>query len=139
MLVVWGGGRQDDVEDLGSTSVYSGGSVYDPTEVEALRRALLAWYDANQRSLPWRTRYTPDADPGKDVGYGVWVSEIMLQQTRLEDSVRAELNAPACDPFYTCRVETVIDYYNRWMQKWPTVDDLAKAQLEVHHTVSNVF
>ena len=41
--------------------------------------------------------------------YGTWVSEIMLQQTR---------------------VETVIDYYNRWMKQFPTVKDLAEADPE---------
>ncbi|XP_016155867.1 PREDICTED: adenine DNA glycosylase isoform X2 [Ficedula albicollis] len=49
----------------------------------------------------------PDADRR---GYAVWVSEIMLQQTQ---------------------VATVIDYYNRWMQKWPTLQALAQASLEV--------
>ncbi|KAM4773240.1 adenine DNA glycosylase isoform 5-T5 [Cyanocitta cristata] len=48
----------------------------------------------------------PDADRR---GYAVWVSEIMLQQTQ---------------------VATVIDYYNRWMQKWPTLQALAQASLE---------
>ncbi|KFZ63931.1 A/G-specific adenine DNA glycosylase, partial [Podiceps cristatus] len=48
----------------------------------------------------------PDADRR---AYAVWVSEIMLQQTQ---------------------VATVIDYYNRWMQKWPTLQALARASLE---------
>ncbi|XP_010017925.1 PREDICTED: A/G-specific adenine DNA glycosylase, partial [Nestor notabilis] len=48
----------------------------------------------------------PDADRR---AYAVWVSEIMLQQTQ---------------------VATVIDYYNRWMQKWPTLQALAQASLE---------
>ena len=64
---------------------------------------LLAWYDANQRDLPWRH----DQDP-----YRVLVSEAMLQQTR---------------------VETVLPYYGAWMQRWPTVHDLAEAtDDEVH-------
>ena len=60
-------------------------------------RALLDWYDAHRRSLPWR-----------DVGnpYATWVSEIMLQQTR---------------------VETVIPYYNRFMADYPDVMALAAA------------
>ena len=60
-------------------------------------RALLDWYDAHRRSLPWR-----------DVGnpYATWVSEIMLQQTR---------------------VETVIPYYNRFMADFPDVMALAAA------------
>jgi len=58
---------------------------------------LLAWYQQNGRDLPWR---------GDDNPYAVWVSEIMLQQTR---------------------VETVIPYFEKWMQIFPTVDDLARA------------
>ncbi|KAM4773238.1 adenine DNA glycosylase isoform 3-T3 [Cyanocitta cristata] len=80
----------------------------DPAEVEALRGNLLAWYDRCKRDLPWRAlaAMEPDADRR---GYAVWVSEIMLQQTQ---------------------VATVIDYYNRWMQKWPTLQALAQASLE---------
>lgn len=58
---------------------------------------LLAWYRENKRTLPWRDHPDP---------YAVWVSEIMLQQTR---------------------VETVIDYFTRWMTAFPTVEDLAQA------------
>ncbi|NXE08186.1 MUTYH glycosylase, partial [Lophotis ruficrista] len=81
----------------------------EPAEVEALRRDLLAWYDRCKRDLPWRrlAAAEPDADRR---AYAVWVSEIMLQQTQ---------------------VATVIDYYNRWMQKWPTLQALAQASLEV--------
>jgi len=57
----------------------------------------LAWYDENARSLPWRA----GSDP-----YRVWVSESMLQQTR---------------------VETVIPYFERWMQLFPTLHNLAAA------------
>ena len=60
---------------------------------------LLDWYRFNKRSLPWRD--LPDSDP-----YAVWVSEIMLQQTR---------------------VETVIRYFEKWMRLFPTVHDLAAA------------
>jgi len=66
---------------------------------------LLAWYDQHARVLPWRipagqhTRGHPDS-------YAVWVSEIMLQQTR---------------------VETVIPYFERWMRQFPTVIALAEA------------
>jgi A/G-specific adenine glycosylase len=58
---------------------------------------LLKWYRANKRSLPWRGH----ADP-----YAVWVSEIMLQQTR---------------------VETVVPYFLRWMRTFPTIRRLARA------------
>ena len=58
---------------------------------------LLAWYDRNQRVLPWRENTDP---------YRVWVSEIMLQQTR---------------------VEAVIPYYERFLSTLPTIEDLANA------------
>lgn len=58
---------------------------------------LLAWYRQNKRSLPWRDHPIP---------YAVWVSEVMLQQTR---------------------VETVIPYFKRWLAKFPTVTALAEA------------
>ena len=62
---------------------------------------ILEWYDKNARVLPWRGH--PDA-------YAVWVSEIMLQQTR---------------------VETVIPYFERWMRQFPTVSTLAEAPQQV--------
>jgi len=61
---------------------------------------LLAWYDEYKRDLPWRR----DRDP-----YRIWVSEIMLQQTR---------------------VAAVIPYYERWMAALPTVEDLAAVDEE---------
>ena len=60
---------------------------------------LLAWYRDNRRTLPWRGPLGADA-------YAVWVSEIMLQQTR---------------------VETVIPYFERWMRLFPDVRALAGA------------
>ncbi|KAM9186671.1 adenine DNA glycosylase isoform 3-T4 [Mergus octosetaceus] len=80
----------------------------DPAEVEALRGRLLAWYDESKRDLPWRALAVTEPDVNRRA-YAVWVSEIMLQQTQ---------------------VATVIDYYNRWMQKWPTLQALAEASLE---------
>ncbi len=67
-------------------------------DLHSQRPALLEWYDRNRRDLPWRG----NADP-----YRVWVSEIMLQQTR---------------------VAAVLDHYARWMQRFPTVQDLARAR-----------
>jgi A/G-specific adenine glycosylase len=65
---------------------------------------LLNWYAQNARSLPWRAR--GPVDP-----YRVWISEIMLQQTQ---------------------IETVIPYYERWMQRFPTIAALgAASQQEV--------
>lgn len=62
--------------------------------------ALLAWFDRHQRPLPWRA----DPDP-----YAVWLSEIILQQTRVDQGTR---------------------YWQRFMDRWPTVVDLAHAPLE---------
>jgi A/G-specific adenine glycosylase len=61
-----------------------------------LSPVLLAWYQQNARDLPWRGHAEP---------YAVWVSEIMLQQTR---------------------VETVIPYFMRWMDRFPTITALRK-------------
>lgn len=65
----------------------------------------LAWYQQNARRLPWRTppSSAPLAHPDP---YAVWVSEIMLQQTR---------------------VETVIPYFERWLELFPTIRALAQA------------
>lgn len=68
--------------------------------MQTLSTVLLSWYKENKRNLPWRG--------GKDA-YPVWVSEIMLQQTR---------------------VETAIPYYKKWLQKFPTLIDLAHASEE---------
>ncbi|MEN6409174.1 MAG: A/G-specific adenine glycosylase [Anaerolineaceae bacterium] len=62
-----------------------------------ISKHLLDWYDQNARRLPWR---------GLSDSYAVWVSEIMLQQTR---------------------VDTVIPYFERWMQRFPTLAALAEA------------
>jgi A/G-specific adenine glycosylase len=69
-----------------------------------LAPALLDWYDAERRSLPWRY------DPGKKPdAYRVWLSEVMLQQTT---------------------VKAVIPYYERFLARWPTVGALAAAPLD---------
>jgi len=66
-------------------------------EIENLRRRLLEWYRKNRRDLPWRRTRDP---------YAIWVSEVMLQQTR---------------------VETVIDYYRNFLARLPDVSSLAAA------------
>ena len=63
--------------------------------VQAIQSHLLGWADSALRDLPWRQVRDP---------YRVWVSEVMLQQTR---------------------VETVIPYYLRWMKRFPTIEALA--------------
>jgi len=70
----------------------------------ALAHRLLDWYDRNGRTLPWRARPGEHADP-----YGVWLSEIMLQQTT---------------------VQAVAPYYLRFLERWPDVQALAAAPVE---------
>ena len=72
-------------------------AVPDPNR---LRELLLEHYDTHRRDLPWR---------GSGEPYRVWVSEIMLQQTR---------------------VDTAIPYYHRWMERFPTVEALADGDEE---------
>ena len=68
--------------------------------ISAYRRALTPWYRRNARDLPWRREPSP---------YRVWVSEVMLQQTR---------------------VETVIPYYERFLARFPDVRSLVCAPEE---------
>lgn len=74
-----------------------------PARAAALRRRLLAWYDASRRDLPWR------APQGKADPYRAWLAEVMLQQTR---------------------VEAAIPYYRRFLEAFPTLAALASAAEE---------
>src|SRR5947199_1132331 len=65
-----------------------------------VKRLLLDWYRTGHRELPWRGTSDP---------YRIWVSEIMLQQTR---------------------AQAVIPYYERFLERFPTVDALAAAREE---------
>ncbi|PSN71364.1 DNA glycosylase [Corynespora cassiicola Philippines] len=88
---------------------------------------LLAWFESVEetRNMPWRKEWIdPETFAGKEKelgavlakrAYEVWVSEVMLQQTR---------------------VSTVIPYFKNWISKWPTVQDLADAS---HDDVLNVW
>ena len=67
------------------------------TSFSTIRKRLLHWYDANRRDLPWRRDRHP---------YRVWLSEVMLQQTR---------------------VAAVIPYFERFLAQFPTVEALAAA------------
>lgn len=69
-------------------------------DIPGFQKDLIGWFEAEQRDLPWRK----DKDP-----YKVWVSEIMLQQTR---------------------VDTVIPYFYRFIEQFPTVEALAEAEEE---------
>ena len=77
-----------------------GGAMDREHDLETLPRRLLPWFRDNARKLPWRETREP---------YPVWVSEIMLQQTR---------------------VEAVLGYYRRLLAAFPTVEDLARAPEE---------
>lgn len=70
------------------------------TRSRAIAQALVAWFGEHQRDMPWRRTDDP---------YGIWVSEIMLQQTQ---------------------VTTVIPYYERFMAQFPTPQALAEAPTE---------
>ena len=74
--------------------------MWEEEKIASFREKILAWYDANKRDLPWRRTQDP---------YKIWISEIMLQQTR---------------------VDTVIPYYERFLDWFPTVADLAQAPEE---------
>jgi len=67
-------------------------------KLPAFRRRLLAWFDVRKRELPWRASRDP---------YRIWLSEVMLQQTR---------------------VAAVLPYYKRFLRLFPTVRALARAQ-----------
>jgi A/G-specific adenine glycosylase len=74
---------------------------------DSLRAALIAWYDANARDLPWRVRPSERAAGVRADPYRVWLSEVMLQQTTV----------PHATP-----------YFLKFTARWPTVLDLAAAE-----------
>ena len=82
-----------DLKDYGIT-------MWEEEKITSFREKLLVWYDVHKRDLPWRRTQDP---------YKIWISEIMLQQTR---------------------VDTVIPYYERFLDWFPTVADLAQAPEE---------
>ena len=74
--------------------------MWDAEKIASFRRTLLNWYDNKKRDLPWRRTKNP---------YHIWISEIMLQQTQ---------------------VVTVIPYYERFLDCFPTIESLANAPEE---------
>lgn len=70
---------------------------WSQNEIDDFQEIFLNWYHQEKRNLPWRANTNP---------YNIWISEIMLQQTR---------------------VDTVIGYYYRFMETFPTIKDLAEA------------
>ena len=61
---------------------------------------VMDWYDQTKREMPWRDQEDP---------YKIWLSEIMLQQTQ---------------------ITTVIDYYHRWLERFPRIEDVASASID---------
>lgn len=76
----------------------------DTIDIDVFRSDLLFWYKHNAREMPWRAAYGKQPDP-----YHEWLSEIMLQQTV---------------------VKTVIPYFYKFIERWPTIHDLAAASEE---------
>lgn len=74
--------------------------MWSEEKIVSFQEKLLTWYDKEKRDLPWRHTNNP---------YHIWVSEIMLQQTR---------------------VDTVIPYYHRFLETFPTIESLANAPEE---------
>jgi A/G-specific adenine glycosylase len=74
--------------------------------VGKLRAALLSWYDASARTLPWRVSPADRRAGVRPEPYRVWLSEVMLQQTTV----------PHATP-----------YFLSFTERWPTVSDLAAA------------
>ena len=72
--------------------------IFTDREKEQIRETLCRWFLANQRDLPWRREYEP---------YQVWIAEIMGQQTQME---------------------RVVVYFNRWMDRFPTIEAVARAR-----------
>jgi A/G-specific adenine glycosylase len=91
-------GRRSDSNDESSSA--NGSEVDSVQSITVLRSALLAWYVRNRRDLPWRR----NSDP-----YAIWVSEIMLQQTR---------------------VAVVVERYQAFLKRFPTLLSLALATEE---------
>src|SRR5438309_5910701 len=69
------------------------------TDRGLFRQRLLHWYDGHKRDLPWRMNQDP---------YHVWLSEIMLQQTR---------------------VTAVLEHYQRFLKRFPTIEFLARSRI----------
>lgn len=82
------------------SSRYTLAEAHTEAHARAFQRDLLDWYDIVRRDMPWRNTSDP---------YRIWLSEVMLQQTRVDQA----------EP-----------YYRRFVERFPTVDDLADAPLD---------
>ncbi|TXT15583.1 hypothetical protein VHUM_00086 [Vanrija humicola] len=112
-----GKGRAQDIpdlEDLGASVHRPHARSYHSTAaVASAQDALLAWFEGvrDARGMPWRKRYDAalSMDDKGQRAYEIWVSEVMLQQTQ---------------------VATVIPFWTAWIARWPTISDLATADVE---------
>ena len=84
-------------QDFAEASSEPGSAGLSKRDLSLVRSRLIDWYESRKRDLPWRRTKDP---------YAIWVSEVMLQQTQ---------------------VKTVLGYYERWMQRFPSVKALAAA------------
>ena len=75
-------------------------SVKDIDRMKKMTKPIIQWYQENKRELPWRKEKNP---------YHIWISEIMLQQTR---------------------IEAVKQYYKRFLEELPTIEHLAQIEEE---------
>ncbi|WRT66194.1 A/G-specific adenine glycosylase [Kwoniella shivajii] len=103
-----------DIEDIGPIIRRDHDQLYHKVdEIVKVQEDLLTWFEncREKRGMPWRKKYNPELsmDQKGQRAYEIWVSEVMLQQTQ---------------------VNTVIAYWERWIEKWPTITDLAKADVE---------
>lgn len=79
-------------------------TICQPINTSVLADCLLQWFNRNGRDMPWRVK-----GKAHENAYAVWISEIMLQQTT---------------------VKTVLDYFPRWMQRFPSIESLAQADID---------
>ncbi|GHJ84468.1 hypothetical protein NliqN6_0870 [Naganishia liquefaciens] len=101
------------IEDVVSDWRPHSKAYHDADRIMALQDDLLQWFETvrEKRAMPWRKVYNGDlamTEKGQRA-YEIWVSEVMLQQTQ---------------------VTTVIPYWKKWMTTWPTIADLAQADVE---------
>ena len=83
--------------------------MWTESDITAMRVAMLAWYDSQGRTLPWRVRPEDRAGGARPDPYAVWLSEVMLQQTTIAHGT---------------------PYWRKFLTLYPTVDDLAAAPLD---------
>jgi len=128
----------NDIEDCGVTLVSktlacSADELFEGDQVQRIQLSLLKWYDGARRRLPWRGDMPP---------YGI--QDQLKAQVKIESAVRSpaivwEEQRQRVPPYFTwvseimcqqTRVETVIEYFLRWIKKFPTIEALANASEE---------